>query len=78
MKKENNTKKTVKKEENTNNVIDKNRLKVYIITIIIIDILAIFNLVLSIKINDINIMPYILLFLSNSLIIAAYVKSKKG
>ena len=66
------------KNNNTNNVIDKKRLRVYIILIIIIDILAIFNLYFSIKLKDVNIMPYILLFLSNSLIITAYIKSKKG
>ena len=71
-------KETNKKIQNENNVIDKKRLRVYIITIILIDILAVFNLVYSIKIKDINIMPYILLVLSNSLIIAAYIKSKKG
>lgn len=77
MKKEINKKDVTKKEEN-NNVIDKNRLRVYIIIIIIIDILAVFNFIYSIKIKDINIMPYILLVTSNSLIIAASVKSKKG
>ena len=66
------------KNNNTNNVIDKKRLRVYIILIIIIDILAIFNLYFSIKLKDVNIMPYILLFLSNSLIITAYIKSKKS
>lgn len=77
MKKTDKKKEIIKKDEN-NNVIDKNRLRVYIVTIIIIDILAVFNFIFSIKLNDINIMPYILLVLSNSLIIAAYIKSKKG
>lgn len=77
MKKTDKKKEIIKKDEN-NNVIDKNRLRVYIVTIIIIDILALFNFIFSIKLNDINIMPYILLVLSNSLIIAAYIKSKKG
>lgn len=77
MKKTDKKKEIIKKDEN-NNVIDKNRLRVYIVTIIIIDILAVFNFIFSIKLNDINIMPYILLVLSNSLIITAYIKSKKG
>ena len=77
MKKTDKKKEIIKKDEN-NNVIDKNRLRVYIVTIIIIDILAAFNFIFSIKLNDINIMPYILLVLSNSLIITAYIKSKKG
>lgn len=77
MKKTDKKKEIIKKDEN-NNVIDKNRLRVYIVTIIIIDILAVLNFIFSIKLNDINIMPYILLVLSNSLIIAAYIKSKKG
>ena len=77
MKKTDKKKEIIKKDEN-NNVIDKNRLRVYILTIIIIDILAVFNFIFSIKLNDINIMPYILLVLSNSLIITAYIKSKKG
>ena len=77
MKKTDKKKEIIKNDEN-NNVIDKNRLRVYIITIIIIDILAVFNFIFSIKLNDINIMPYILLVLSNSLIITAYIKSKKG
>ena len=77
MKKSDKKKEIIKKDEN-NNVIDKNRLRVYIVTIIIIDILAVFNFIFSIKLNDINIMPYILLVLSNSLIITAYIKSKKG
>ena len=77
MKKTDKKKEIIKKDEN-NNVIDKNRLRVYIVTIIIIDILAVFNFIFSIKLNDINIMPYILLVLSNSLIFAAYIKSKKG
>ena len=77
MKKTEKKKEVIKKDEN-NNVIDKNRLRVYIVTIIIIDILAVFNFIFSIKLNDINIMPYILLVLSNSLIITAYIKSKKG
>ena len=77
MKKTDKKKEIIKNDEN-NNVIDKNRLRVYIVTIIIIDILAVFNFIFSIKLNDINIMPYILLVLSNSLIITAYIKSKKG
>ena len=71
-------KEVIKNDKNNNNIIDKNRLRVYIVTIIVIDILAIFNLVISIKFNDINIMPYILLLVSNTLIITTYIKSKKG
>lgn len=71
-------KEVIKKDDNSNNVIDKNRLRVYIVTIILIDILAIFNLIVSIKFNDINVMPYILLLISNTLIITTYIKSKKG
>ena len=71
-------KEVIKNDKNNNNIIDKNRLRVYIVTIILIDILAIFNLVISIKFNDINIMPYILLLVSNTLIITTYIKSKKG
>lgn len=71
-------KEVIKKDDNSNNVIDKNRLRVYIVTIILIDILAIFNLIVSIKFNDINVMPYLLLLISNTLIITTYIKSKKG